>query len=550
MSKLSWIATLATACAALTSGLLFAQPKDEFKITSFIPEKFTDLEWRITGDAGLNGSRTHEDQSLSSLSGTRENRRVSYLSTSSNVGSYTYYRYVTPNRSIVASMNCGGQLSYYRNDQRDTVVEPDHTHAWIRETRNPTYRVMIMPTADVSQYLTSDLFASLRCGLSYSYSRTPNSTSNMTQFERNRDTSGWITEYTAISHSKTDATNRTTLFEVRLLAGFGRIYSGSYAATALYLIDELSRHQILMRSLSYDESMALTEIVYHNRLKHAVDSRIRRIEIFQEILNYLQRREITSDSTLTPLVLQDVWDYFPRDSRDFGWQVRIGLGYFKFIYPSSESTEEESIEHTVVRFHEDSVSVREVIRVRDYAFSYARQKRSYDQPYLAFGLNFARPLNLFWQMSGGLQGRYYFDAEDLNRSVYLSYSGGSYGETELKKKYDDYYDLSASATASCFMSSRSQFSMSVGGSYRHLVVVESLRKLPSGELVRDIERQTQHEFNATARTQFTYRLTIPTELTASAEISTYDTKIEVPDYGSDADNLYYKVTIQLSHYIY
>jgi len=94
-----------------------------------------------------------------------------------------------------------------------------------------------------------------------------------------------------------------------LLYGYGRVYNGVYAATAMYMIDELKKAGYIDKEPSYPQMIEMTDIIYQYRLKYYDDRRIHRIEALTAVGEYLQQQGLADDfGTGGQLIIQDVWD--------------------------------------------------------------------------------------------------------------------------------------------------------------------------------------------------------------------------------------------------
>ena len=216
------------------------------------------------------------------------------------------------------------------------------------------------------------------------------------------------------------------------MPGWGRIYEGRYAATAMYMVDELKRNGLLKREPTFEEMRSLTETIYQYRLKHAVDARLHKIEALSKIMDLLAGQGVIDDAGPHGyLFIQDVWDYFPRDDRRFGYQIRAGGG-LEYHYNSDQ-----------LRYH-------------GYVDYFRHRTSEGRRPFASVAVDCSRPFGLRWQFDVTGVGRYYFDPSNATTETVIEYRYDHTLYEEHGIKYRADYDYSIVGTMQYIFDSRTR----------------------------------------------------------------------------------------------
>jgi len=533
MSKLRWFVALVTAYAALTSGLSFAQTKEEFKITSFIPEKFKDLEWTVDGNAALAGSKSKNSSWQSSPSYWDQARSHSNELVLDLIGrTWPTYNWYSRKQSIRVDLPL--DLRYLNNsyDSYNTTANPSYLGASEQHKGYSRLRVRLSPTVKFQEYSFGDWFSSLDATGQLMYDYDPNSYDTRDGHRSSRFV-GWLAEREDVYRkTETSTTARNNWVRGVVSVGFGRIYSGYYAATAIYFCNELRRRGLLRHEFDFDQMLALTEMIYQRRLLHAVDSREFQIETYQMLLDYAQSEGLVDSSNTASLVLQDVWRSFPGDARDFGWQVSFGRG-FEFRYSSQQSTTSEAYRLLRIRYQNDSLDVVDTLSYTNTKSARTFHAKSTNElQYMVLRTAFSRPLSLKWQFDGQAEGR-----------AYLNWTSDPYSDGS-KHKTSGKYALDIDALLRCFFSSRS--SASFEGTIVYERKVESL-------IDRDGNEVSAFEPSAASwslGSRLDLRVSMPTTLSIGASVASHTNETEYSTAYSYNSGLQYSVSVGLSHHIY
>jgi hypothetical protein len=528
-----------------------------FSVDSYIPERFVDFRWNIGGRLQFNGnSESAELDYLSSpfdwrqYSGTYDRQVIQF---DNNIG----YRYET----IPRFFELGGRLVAYFNHVNDQQSSSDpfdqsryNTVDSDRDSKD--YSLYLYETLDAGQYIAGDLFLSARGKLSFRYTDSPNNeslTESVSYIYYSPDT---LRKHTAESQQDYSYDRKTLAIDINIMPGWGRMYEGQYAATALYMIDELNREGVLKRTPTAEEMEQLTEIIYQNRLKYAIDKRLRKIESLKEVLDFLQNNEIIDNTgPYGYLLIQDVWDYFPSYDRPFGVRLRGGTG-IEFSSSRNQRSEDENEYDTYSYFHIDNPgevntvgpSSRNNLR---FVFTEYESRGTY----LAVKAEYNRPVNIRWQLDFTGEARYYFSAYSAEIEHEVLYS---MGHNTFDKRLDTYTDYQAynrivlDGLARYIYNSRTNAGLEI--SYAHQHYNSAVQEhLVDSRTARDIMYPVvRYDFSETSLIFggfLVYRISIPMTLRGDVQYSIYNR--DVRERGlreDDRDN--YNFYLTLTHHLY
>ena len=288
MSKSSLRNAVLTALCALVIAAGSAVASDGFRIEDYIPEKFTDLEWRLNGSLNLKGTNQDEE---------RRTPTSSYIVFSENATDNQYnqlgfstfiaYRHETIPRTL--KLSTGLSMTYYRNKRESTIERIDRlatSDNYESESEEHTISIGWSPSLEFNSYLTGDLFAGVTADASFDYLNTPKN--DATSFNDNEHLLGEYKRYYLNYRSVDQTANRKKgAVSLTIGPGWGRVYEGQYAATAMYMVDELRNGGVLEREPSKEEMLQLTEVIYQNRMAHEVDHRLAKIDALNAVTAYL-----------------------------------------------------------------------------------------------------------------------------------------------------------------------------------------------------------------------------------------------------------------------
>jgi hypothetical protein len=514
-----------------------------FKIPDYIPQKFTDLRLQITGGA----SSSNRNSSSSSVGDYWEYGAQSQIGEgkSSNryhhldLGSSGEYRYET----VPFRLRCGATLStslHYSKNKDQTRARGDYYESSATlEDSHHCYSVSARPFLSGLKYIMRDFFATTDSRLNLSYSHEPREFHDV-RYDVRRNPNDSLTMGTWFSSSDSKARSHQFSFLADLSGsfGYGHIYEGWYAATSLYIIDELRTQSLLESEPTSQQMMDLSALVHQNALQHAIDNRVRFIESMQTILGYLEQQGILKQGFSSTLIVQDVWNYFPRTSRRFGWQVSIGSGLTNDYARNDDSAftvttrlntryliESPDIVDTVLSEHTETASRQDAQRHSSTAYMQLRTECH-------------AAIDLRWQFDTDLGARYYLRPFRWSASV----AGPSGSKNQIN--YDDYVTLDGAASLTYIINSRTnamlwgQFS---NESYK-LTTTEGF----SGRSVK----RSLHSQRYAVSLQITYRLSIPTALSFSLNYDNQQYPQSGVTYLEESTYESYSASVNISHYLF
>jgi hypothetical protein len=561
---------LSTCLVPVIIGVAVAQAP-AFRVESFIPERFTDLEWRLNGDLELKGNRDDRKnwsllmpyESIRGISSSKSD----YDNQGFNVGSAVEYRYETVPRFLLSSSSLAIRYFHWKENINElNPLYPPYTTKVVNEEDGNDYTIYLSEYLDAGRYVKSNLFLSCMLQSYMIYEKRPG-----TDFHRYSYYSGYmdgyIYEQTDIPSGTDRSDSKDYYLSFTVLPGFGRTYEGRFASTAMYMIDELKKGNHIEREPTFDEMLQLSDLIYQYRLKHAIDSRLHRIEALTAIVNYLKDKGIVGD--LDPdgqIILQDVWSYFPNKPRRFGYRARIGLG-FEWDY----SSEQYSREFKSYRFfaqddpNNDILIPDTVVNRTDAYHNYDHEKIETRNPFINLILEYFRPFNYRWQLDLTAQARYYFEAQYTRHWEDNSYA--PYVDLRYLKQtinFENTYDLSLSASASCFLDSRTILRFYGDCLFAHFdgqVTDSSVREVGyyHSDITRHYDYYDHETWFLSLGALITYRISIPTELRIRVDYD-FDSWADVilPRFPLSTsgyqvieyDNNRYDISVSVIHYLF
>lgn len=534
-----------------TTGLLIAGDK-AFSVTSYIPEKFTDFEWRIDGKLNFGGNDS--DLDADRVDDGVKAQESGNASQSADVRSNLTYEHITLPVQFFSTTSLFTSFDYYTSNQ---ASETDFGYSIPRridsDTRSRDIDVGLSQHVQATVYPQNTFFVALDADLSYLSRNNP--TDNVHSFEKLfYDSTSAYDIRTQNSNRQESASSNRYRINGQLTQGLGRVEYGIYGATALYMIDELESRGLLLRKPDYDEMTHLTDLIYHYRETRAIDSRLLKIEALTAFLDYL--KEIGSVAESGPaavLAIVDVWDYFPKDRRSFGWSVGGGAGIdYERIH--NDATDELGIIYSYYYYGDDDLTVLDsVVTNPEYNLHRNVVTTETDKaPYWIATAAYHRPFSLRWQFDGGGSARYYFSASDDSKTVtnqYLPYSRIT--TRESKSSIDKWYNVELSGAVTYIMNSRTQAHFGGSYSYSNREYTTQLSQT-TGSNINNGSASGRGSTTSSIRldSQLEYRLAIPTTLVANLNFTHTDNDATIDEHTENVTRSNWTISAQLVHYLY
>ena len=526
-----------------------AAGSDGFRIEDYIPQKFTDLEWRLDGGMNLNGlTRDHKELPSSTLNPREEGRETKQQYNRLDLSSTILYRYETIPKTFTLGSGLG--ISLYRNkqetlfDQIDSQGLPRNAKS---ESTEHSYSISWSPLIDYNRYLIGDIFSGVTGNASFGYSKKPKDDYEYSEYQERRF--GDYRWYARSQHNWDGSeTKKNIAITITTGTGLGRIYEGQFAATALYMVDELRSAGLLDHEPSKEDMLELTEIVYQNRMAHEVDHRLAKIDALEAVMAFLTDiGSISESQRMSYVLIQDVWDFFPHTRRRFGTQVKTGVGW-DYYYSRMDHSRDAHRSYLSYQHHVDSVNYVDTLTNTSDPYDYHIASRSeLDNLFLYLAANHCKPLSVRWQWDSNVELVYFVHAEgvrDRNPSRTLLGRNSRAPHLMLIGEIDDYYQFSYGSEGTCIMNSRTSLRLQGDFTYgRYETPIEA-----GSDRTRTIK-----SWEGNLGGSLTYRLSIPTALKVSASYSVRGDQ-NVYEYGQDYDYKndlsQWSFSASISHYLY
>ncbi|TFH60344.1 MAG: hypothetical protein E4G91_08600 [Candidatus Zixiibacteriota bacterium] len=507
-----------------------------FKIPDYIPQKFTDLRLQVSGGANSSNqnssdSSVRESQTGSVLPVTGDGKSDSHYHYF-NLGSSGEYRYET----VPFRLRCGADVTTSLNYSKNNVEDHDWGEYYDRRSTSDNsyhiYAISARPFFSGLKYVMRDFFVITDNHLGLSYNHAPGNRHGILYEARHSSDDSLSMETQLSSYSYRWKYRQFTFSaDVGGAFGFGHVYEGWYAATSLYIIEELRSKSLLETEPTIQQMKELSALVYQNALQHAIDNRIRLIESMQAILDYLEQQGILKQGFSSTLIVQDVWNYFPRTSRRFGWQVSIGCGLTDNYLRNNDSSFNVTTRINTRYLIENPSVVDTITSEHNEVVSRSDATEHYSFPYMQLQADCHRAIDLRWQFDTDLAGRYYFH----------TYRKSEYGG---RTDYDDYVSLDGEATLTYIMNSRTSAALRGQLTYESYKLTTT-EGAGSGSQERSLDR---HQYGVSL--EMTYRVSIPTTLRFALEYSNHRYPQSGMTYMYQSSSESYNARISISHYLF
>ena len=386
------------ACCLYASGLL--ADTTEFRVDSYIPDRFADLQWRVDGGFSLGGYSRKSSDALAPAPSSNY-QHTAYNSQDVNLGSLVNYRFFSVPRflNLYGSAQTFIRWNSYSSSSESYQAGSPYARYYKStgddDDRNDQYSIRL--TGSAGEYLVGDWY--LAHGVDFDFTYSGGDAGRSTNEQLRIDTIGSSVHYDyRHTVARLPSLSRRRWFRISTGIGFGRVYEGQFAVQALEIESQLARAGLLNRSLSADELRGLAATIYRFRQELPVDVRILRIEAIQEICAYLARHGEPDPAFLAAApYVQDVWDYFDRDARLFGWQIEF-LSGFEYRDQTYDRTTEADIR--TFRTDSDLGTPGVIDTLADDL--YRRHRQDYDREqrrevFIQLVGRYHRPLSLRWQ---------------------------------------------------------------------------------------------------------------------------------------------------------
>jgi hypothetical protein len=508
-----------------------------FGVTSYIPVRFSDTEWRIGGQLGYSNNNLKTEYSEAPYQG-HSLIDSEYKSINGAVGlsNNLKYRYEIIPLSIILQLGLSGSMNNQKSDKFNDYSPVNGTDISSSRSNSHNYQLNASPSADMALYYKNNFFISLLMNNAFSFGNEDyhSSSINESWSPKFHETDSII--YTKSKDSaKSDIYRKSYSIQFLIMPGWGRLYEGRFASAAIYIIEELRRNKLLLIEPSQAQMMQFAELIYQYRMRHIIDKRIHLIKSFQSILNYLKDQNLLDNcDIMTFLLVQDVWNYFPDEARSFGFKIRAGFGVDYSYYSRHENRKDLEYYLRLIN-RQDSLYPVDTIAYSNGSRSNDMHKKNKSfSDYLKLELIYAKPFNHRLQFDFNFQSQYYFK----------KWSDEYSGERLISRTaYARYILLSGSEQLRFFKDSRTRLSCGIKADY-----IYSQRKYDD-YYHNTYNGPSVHRWKYMAVIGADYRLSIPTTLSLLIGYNSDNSRIYASPH-EDGHNNYFNISLDISHYIY
>jgi hypothetical protein len=551
-SKTSSGATFATACAVsiililvpLAVGLygdeLNENSSREFRVDSYIPELFKDLEWRFDGGFLLSGANSESDYG----NDLPDDYLTRYIDNESsrqnfNMGSFIQYRYETiPKFLNIGSsfdlkyLNSSSESNSYRTAQNNSIYN------FRANSENDYYEINASPFVEAGLYMLRNLFLSANFILDWHFRESPENQSHSFFYSKTENANQYITEkWTKDDRTDFRDTKRYDL-DISILPGWGRTYEGLFAAEAIHLIEDLRNNGLIQKDPSHAQMVNLTELIYQNRQTHMIDFRISDIDAILAISDFLKAEGILVDNPVSHAMIMDTWKYYPNFSRKFGFIIKAGIGV-NHIYISEQRDNSYMRIQTGYYYHRDSIEYKQITIDTLQSSRYVQSHGSGTIPYIMVSCEYFKPLNHKWQLDLSSYFKRFFDAEDDN---FVRQNG--HITTDSNHTFREFYDIHGKAEVLYILNTRTVVELTGILNYGHF------KSEHRDEAWFESLEYSYNEWYSSLTLRATYRISIPTRLTFKASYRNGHPTMNALYRIHDYDNSGYSLSANISHFIY
>ncbi|MFO7657687.1 MAG: hypothetical protein R6W78_11515 [Bacteroidales bacterium] len=207
--------------------------------------------------------------------------------------------------------------------------------------------------------------------------------------------------------SKQKITSQSISTSAELLIGTGRIEPVQDMRLALYILEELQKANRLKRIPTEAEINEFARLISTLRNERFFDNRLKRVHELEQLDTFLVSKSLISDYDATHFaIIMDNWDYAKGPNRSAGWRISTGIGeYVAWNLAKRTYWTNNLIDNNM------------------------KSKFTNSQLIGIVKFNYAKPINLYWQLDFGsqfsvgknMQGEDKIFVMDSSATTYLSF---------------------------------------------------------------------------------------------------------------------------------
>jgi hypothetical protein len=484
-----------------------------FRIQDYIPVKFTDFGWKLDGGCAVNRRQTTDSRRVFESAAEYDDLVIPSDSGGNAIAfeNLIRYRYLTRQGTLILEFGPGG--GGYRTAE-DTVKSAQDAVGAVTETSRTSKvrstQVSIPFKGETRRYLVGDVFLSANGDFEYSYDQTTDEKEHSTNQYDDADSLGRISISISERLEKSRGIVRRIDFTGEIRLGYGRVYEGRHAATALQLVAELRNRGLLQREPTRNEMLSLSVSVHKFREGHGPDTRDYREENVRMILDWLVRQGILDEgATVAHARVEDVLDYYSAEDRPFGWQVQVGFGGHDQYYnrQSDKVITTRKLRQVSEPYFRERFDTLELTTTR--SVTSGRDRNFAPKDHLILKCDYSRPLSLAWQFDLGLEAISYLEPRGPSDGFVIR-DGASYSYL------DDRYDLYTSARLAFLCDPRTSLGLTVEWTTTSFVYRDHrFRNLPDSSSIAEVIRSYRYRrSDLVATLEAAYRVSHNTTIVA------------------------------------
>ncbi len=236
---------------------------------------------------------------------------------------------------------------------------------------------------------------------------------------------------------------------------YGRIYDGQYAAKAAEMVDALQTEGLLTRALTQGEFHHLSQVILERKAAYHYDSRIKKLEALNNIMDYLKSIGIVEDNNhQAAFILQDLYAYDLIGEED---ERKFGLKFYGNIIYTNNQKETNTDEIYDVTVNKLDYSDGSLMKEESYVLNNDHKaSMDYSSHGIRIGLHHAVIRNWNFYFNYGLnyqysvhedeqdQNNYAFDKEikrhqvNLNGTIFYKFNSRSIAKLQSDISYSKY----------------------------------------------------------------------------------------------------------------
>lgn len=528
-------------CLLLGSSLASHADTTTFRVSSYVPDTFTDLLWQVNGGFAFDGSHNStDDKGL--IPGTRQKSETSSARREFDLGSRFARRFYSVPRFLYLAGSVNGIVDRNRytstTESYDALLTMSRFSRYYDEDKHRYDRYEIDLSGEAGEYLTGDWYLAHSAGAELSYYNRNDYESINERLRIDTAVTQVVFDY-RLGRGERPGYDRTRQVRLATGLGYGRVYEGQYAAQALEMVRLLEKSGLLFTPLSYEQLQGLAATIYHYRQISPFDDRTLRIEAIQEIADYLARRGGIDPAVLAavPLV-EDVWDYFQRDTRRFGWQVEAELG-FEYRDQTQDVTSTSSTRYLVIETDFSLPGSPDTVTngiSRSHSQDYAREQRR--EIFLQATGRYYRPLSLRWQFDCEMLFRFSLLSAFDRTTRRVSFLSGLYEVTHYEDESNSWKEWHLLPSLRYIFDKRTSLVLDGEVSYQDVARLVGIDR---------ISRYNRAGWYEAVGLTGIYRVSLPTSLSLLLSANRWDLD---PDDGDDQAQWSYSVRGTATHYLF